>query len=95
MAAYPGNTSAIYILQECLRLILEGGFILIFTHYDVSIKLVSLMKIYLSETYNKVRTGKYLCDTFLIKNDPKGGDALSPLLSNCALEYATIKIGVM
>jgi hypothetical protein len=43
----------------------------------------------LSETYSKVRIGKHLSDSFPIQNYLKQGDALSPLLFNFALEYAT------
>jgi hypothetical protein len=55
-------------------------------------KLVGLIKMCLKETYIKVRIGKYLSDTFLIQNDLKQGDALSPLLFNFALEYAIRKV---
>jgi hypothetical protein len=39
----------------------------------------------LNETYSKVRIGKHLSDSFLIQNDLKEGDALSPPLFNLAL----------
>ena len=37
-------------------------------------------KVFLNEIYGIVRVGKYLSDTFRIKNGLKEGDALSPLL---------------
>jgi hypothetical protein len=40
----------------------------------------------------KVRIGKYLSDDFPIQNGLKQGDALSPLLTNFALEYAIRKV---
>jgi hypothetical protein len=40
----------------------------------------------LNETYNKVRIGKHLSDSFPIQNGLKQGDALSPLLFNFALD---------
>jgi hypothetical protein len=40
-----------------------------------------------NETYITVRTGKNLSDRFTIQNGLKQGDALSPVLSNFALEY--------
>jgi hypothetical protein len=43
-------------------------------------KLVRLIKMSLNETYNKVRIGKHLSDSILIRNSLKQGDALSPLL---------------
>jgi hypothetical protein len=51
-------------------------------------ELVRIIKMYLNENYNKVRTHKYLSDIFPIQNGLKQGDALSPLLFNFALEYA-------
>jgi hypothetical protein len=46
----------------------------------------------LNETYSKVRVAKLLSDKFPIQNGLKQGDALSPLLSNFALEYAIRKV---
>jgi hypothetical protein len=43
----------------------------------------------LNETYSKVRIGKHLSDNFPTQNGLKQGDALTPLLFNFALEYAT------
>jgi len=50
-------------------------------------KQVRLKEIRLSEKYSIVRVGKHLSDLCPIKNGLKH-DALSPLLSNFALEYA-------
>jgi hypothetical protein len=47
----------------------------------------------LTETYSsRVRIGKYFACNFPTQNGLKQGDALSPLLFNCALEYAIRKI---
>jgi hypothetical protein len=46
----------------------------------------------LNETYSKVRTGKYLSDTFPIQNGLKQEDALSPLIFNFAVEYAILNV---
>jgi hypothetical protein len=46
----------------------------------------------LSEGYNGVCIGKYLSDKFLIQNELKHGDALSPLLFNFALEFAIRRV---
>jgi hypothetical protein len=54
-------------------------------------KLVTLIKMCLNETYSKVHIGKHLSDSFPIQNGLKQEDALSPLLFNFALEYAIRK----
>jgi hypothetical protein len=60
--------------------------------FGIPIRLVRLIKICLNETYIKVSIGKHLSDSFPIQNGLKQGDALSPLLFNFALEYATRKV---
>ena len=49
-------------------------------------KLLTLIKKYLTHTYSRVRLGKNLSDMFPIRNGLKQGDALSPLLFNFALD---------
>jgi cell division protein YceG involved in septum cleavage len=41
----------------------------------------------LNDTYSRVRIGKNLTDKFTIENGLKQGDASSPMLFNCDLEY--------
>jgi hypothetical protein len=55
-------------------------------------KLVSLVKMCLSEAYNKVRIGKYFSDKFPIQNGLKQGHALSPLFFKFSFEYAIRKV---
>jgi hypothetical protein len=55
-------------------------------------KLIRLIEMRLSETYNKALTGKDLSDSLPIQSGMKEGDALSPLLFNFALEYAIRKV---
>jgi hypothetical protein len=45
-----------------------------------------IFKSVLNETYDTVRVGKHLSDTFPIKNGLKQGDALTPLLLKFALD---------
>jgi hypothetical protein len=64
----------------------------ILIEFGIPMKLVRLTKTCLSETYSRVWVGKYLPDTFTMKNRLKQGDALSPLLFNFALEYAIRRV---
>jgi hypothetical protein len=56
------------------------------------VKLVRHIKICLKETYSQVHIGKNLLDAFLIQKGLEKGEALSSLLFNFALEYATKKV---
>jgi hypothetical protein len=55
-------------------------------------KLVRLVKVYLNETYSRVRVGKHLSDIFSVKNVLKKEDALSPLIVSFVLEHAIRRI---
>jgi hypothetical protein len=57
----------------------------IFIEFGIPMKLARLIKIFLNETYSRVRVGKHLSDMFPIKNGLKQGGVLSPLLFNYAL----------
>jgi len=57
-------------------------------------KLVSLIRMCLTETYTRVRVGKNLSDMFPIRNVLKQKDALSSLLFNFALKYAIRRVQV-
>ena len=52
----------------------------------ISMILVRLIKMCLTETYTRVRVGKNLSDIFPVSNGLKQGDNLSPLLFNFALQ---------
>jgi len=62
--------------------------------FSFPMKLVRLIKMILTETYSRVRVGKNVSDKFLIRNGLKQGDALLPMLFNCALEYAIRRVQV-
>ena len=49
----------------------------------IPMKLVRLIKVYVTETYSRIRVGKNLSDMFPVRNDLRG-DALSSLLFNSA-----------
>ena len=61
--------------------------------FDILMNLVLQLKMCLNETYSRVRVGKNLSDMFPVRNGLKE-DALSPLLFNCALEYAIRRVQV-
>ena len=60
----------------------------------IPMKLVSLIKMCLNESYSRVRAGKHLSDMFPIRNGLKPGEALPPLIFNFALEYAISRVQV-
>jgi hypothetical protein len=64
----------------------------ILIEFGIPLKLVTLIKMCLNETYSRVRVCKHLSDRFPIKSGLKQGDALSPLLFNFALQYAIRKV---
>ena len=66
----------------------------IIIEFGIPKKMVRLIKMCLTETYSRVRVGKYLSEMFPIRNDLKQGDPLSPLLFNFALEYANKRVQV-
>ena len=66
----------------------------ILIEFEITKKLVGLVKMCSTETYSRVRVGKNLSDRYLIRNGLKHGDALSPLFFNFALEYAIKRVQV-
>jgi len=66
----------------------------ILTEFGIRMKLVRLIKMCLTETYNRVRVGKNLSHMFSIRKGLKQGDALSPLFFNLALDYAIRRVQV-
>jgi len=64
----------------------------IFIEFYFPMKVVSLIKMCLTETYNRIRVGKHLYKVYPTGNYLKQGDALSPLLFNFALENAIRRV---
>jgi len=62
--------------------------------FGIPKKLVRLIKLCLTETYNRVRLGKNLSDIFPVRNGLKKRDALSSLLFNSALDCAIRRVQV-
>jgi hypothetical protein len=60
----------------------------------IPVKLVSLIKVCVTEKYRRVQVGKVWSDMFPIRNDLKQGDVISPLLFNFALNYAIRRVQV-
>ena len=64
--------------------------------FCVPMKIGKLIKMFLTETYSRVRVGKNLSGMlFPIRTALKQGDALSPLFFNFALEYAIMRVQVI
>ena len=76
-------------IKKAYDLLRREGLYSIFIEFGILLKLVMVIKMCLSETYNRVWAGKHLSDLF-----PKLGDALSPLLFNFSLEYASRRVQV-
>jgi len=66
----------------------------ILIEFGIPRKLVRLVNMSLTETYNRVRVGENVCDRFPIRNGLKQGETLSPMLFNFALEYAIRRVQV-
>jgi len=66
----------------------------ILIEFGIPMKLVSLIKMCLSETYSRVCVDKNLSDMFPIRNGLKQGGVLWPLLFNFALGYAIRRVQV-
>jgi hypothetical protein len=66
----------------------------ILIEFGIPKKLVRLIKMCLTETYNRFRVGKNLSEIFPIRNGLKQGDDLLLLLFNLALEYAIKRVQV-
>jgi len=66
----------------------------ILIEFGIPMKLVRLIKMYLTDTYSRVWVDKNLSEMFPIKNGLKQGDALSPLIFNFALEYTIRRVQV-
>jgi len=64
----------------------------ILVEFGIPVKLVKLIKMYLSEMYGKVHVSKCVSDTFPIHNCLKQGDAWLLLLFSFVLLYAMKKI---
>jgi len=66
----------------------------ILIEFGIPRKLVSLIKMSLTEIYNRVRVGKNVSDKFPIRHGLKQGDAQTPFLFNFALEYDIRRVQV-
>jgi hypothetical protein len=63
----------------------------ILVEFGITMKVVRLIGMCLNERNSEVRRGKYVSDSFPVRNALKE-DALSPLRYNIALEYAIRKV---
>jgi len=73
--------------KEAYDSIRKGVLYNILIEYVIPMKLVSLIKMFLTETCSRVWVGRNLSDMFPVRNGLKKGDALLLLLFNFALGY--------
>jgi len=66
----------------------------ILSEYVIPKKLVRIIKMCLNEIHCRVQVGKYFSAIFPVRNGLKKGDALQPLLFNCASKYAIRRVEV-
>jgi hypothetical protein len=64
----------------------------ILIEFGIPMELVRLIKVCLNEPYSRVRVDKHLSDMFPIANGLKQVNALSSLLFNFVVEYATGRV---
>jgi hypothetical protein len=86
--------SGFYYFKKAYDSVRREALYNILTEFCIPKKLVSLIKMCLTEAYSRVRVVKNLSVMFPIRNGLKEGDALSPLLFNFALDYAIKRVQV-
>jgi hypothetical protein len=66
----------------------------ILIEFGIPMKLTKLIKMFLNETYSRVRLVKHLSEMFPIKNVFKEGKDLLPFVFNFVLYYAIRRVQV-
>jgi hypothetical protein len=67
----------------------------ILIEFSIPMNLVSLIKMYLNDTCNRVGVGKHLTGVFPIRNRLKQGDILRPMIFNLPTEYSISRVQVI
>jgi hypothetical protein len=62
--------------------------------FGIPTELVSLIKMFLNESYSRFREGKHLSDMFHVKNILKRKDPELPLISSFPLDYSIWRVQV-
>jgi len=90
------NEAVYQLFKTSRKLMIQLGerSCIIFSLSGITMKVVRLIKVCVTETYSRVRVGKNLYDMFPFRNGLKQGDGLSPLLFNFVLEYAIRRVRV-
>ena len=86
------NTSIFINLKKIYDSVKREVLYNILTEFGTLKKLVRLIKMCLSETYSRVRVGRFPSDAFPIHCGLIQGDALLPLLFNFDLEYVIRRV---
>jgi hypothetical protein len=89
---YNDRIAGIYRFQGGLASVRREVLYSILREFGILRKLAGLSKMCLSETYNKVYTGKNISGKFDIQNGPKLGNVLSPLRFDFAFDYAIRRV---
>jgi len=79
-------------LKKAYDSVRQGILYNILIEYGIAMRLAKVIKMFLSETYSRVRVVKHLSDMFPNKNGLKQGDDLSPLVFNFVLQYAIRRV---
>jgi len=78
MGIQSSSASAIYRFKKANDSVRREVLYNILIEFGIPMKLVRLIKMYLTETYSRVRVGKNLSDIFPIRNGLKQGGTLTP-----------------
>lgn len=74
-----------YYFQKAYDSIHKGSVIYIMREFNLN-KLIKLVKINISEKFDKVKVGNITTDSIMVKSGLRQGDAMLPILFNIIIE---------